>query len=371
MLGKLVKATGLAAFVTAQRQEILGDTTTLPIAKSGNIYNDGLMGEALYKDAGSMALIAFIGWKTSNDRDSFPEYSWIQNWVQWEDKENPGQYLSATCNVGFDPRASAAETIVINNFYGAPIDSLNVRNGKWDSYGTPIPADIAPPQLLWQQVDRKEVGDAAWIESYKTSYDKGSSSEQLCTMWKPSWISTNGVPDVPELNEGYHQWMKEEGSIETKTGFRMWARAFQEDMLVNEDAGTFTFVAQDWSSEGVVPYVPPVPVDDDTSGGSGSGGSTSGSGSSSGSGSGSGSSSSGSGSGSSMDDKDADDMMEEAEEGGMMMIVIIIVVVAVVLILVVVIIFCVIRGQRNKKTPVELKEGGQQEMQVIDSEILE
>jgi len=279
--------------------------------------------------------------------------------------------LSATCNVGFDPRASAAETIVINNFYGAPIDSLNVRNGKWDSYGTPIPADIAPPQLLWQQVDRKEVGDAAWIESYKTSYDKGSSSEQLCTMWKPSWISTNGVPDVPELNEGYHQWMKEEGSIETKTGFRMWARAFQEDMLVNEDAGTFTFVAQDWSSEGVVPYVPPVPVDDDTSGGSSSGGSTSGSGSSSGSGSGSGSSSSGSGSGSSMDDKDADDMMEEAEEGGMMMIVIIIVVVAVVLILVVVIIFCVIRGQRNKKTPVELKEGGQQEMQVIDSEILE
>ena len=49
---------------------------------------------------------------------------------------------------------------------------------------------------------------------------------------------------------------------------------------------------------------------------------------------------------------------KEEEDGGMMTVIIIVVVVAVVLIIAVVIIFMVVRASRNKKTPIELKEGG-------------
>ena len=49
----------------------------------------------------------------------------------------------------------------------------------------------------------------------------------------------------------------------------------------------------------------------------------------------------------------------------MVLIIIIVVAVAVVLIIVVVIVFCVCRAKNNKKTPVQLYEGGAEEMTVV------
>lgn len=367
MFEKFFKTSCLAALVTAQRETILGEPMEIPSAKFGNTYNDGVMGEALYREGGTQSLISYITWRTNNDRVEFPAYSWIQSWAQWEDPENPGQYQSVTCNVGFEPKRRAARTVEVGNFYGDSIDANEVRNGKYDSYGVPIPELIAPPDLLWQSVLESE-GDAAWEEAYGTTNSENSSS-QLCTVWKPSWIQVNGVPPVPELNEIYHSLIKEYTSFETQTGFRMWNRAFHTDMQINENGGTFSFTPADWSSEGVVPYVPPKPEPkpdddkkddddgmDDKDDGMDKDDKDDG-----------------------MDDKDSDMDKDDGtmvdgdakEDDGMMMIIIIVAAVAVVLILVVIIICCVIRASRNKKTPVELKEGGQQEMQVIDHETLE
>jgi len=204
-----------------------------------------------------MYLISYIGWRTANDNDSFPDDAWIQNWVQWEDAMNPGMYMSATCNVEWQSREDSAnrDSVVVGNFYGESIDADNFKFGTWDQVGNPIPTEIAPAELLYQVVPESE-GKEAWEESYMASNVEGQSSEQRCLIWKPSWTITNGVPDVPEMNAAYIQWMKEVGSIETYTGFRMWNRYDDTEPSINENAGSFLFMAADWSADGVVSFEP-------------------------------------------------------------------------------------------------------------------
>lgn len=175
-------------------------------------------------------------------------------------------------------------------------------------------------------------------------------------MWT---VDRNGVPQSPELNAYYWAFVKEGKSYEGETGFRVWRRAFETDPVFSADGGTFSYSAADWSSD-ITEYVWPAGQEpelscellgncDKTDSGSGDG----------------------SGSGEDMEMM-TDEELEEAAKGlGMMVMVIIIVAVACSLIMIVACIFCCVRASRNKKTPVELKEGGEMEMEEIDHETLE
>jgi len=60
--------------------------------------------------------------------------------------------MSVTCNVGYIPDDDYAENASVGNFYGDSLSPNDFQAGKFDTYGTPIPADIAPPELLYQLV---------------------------------------------------------------------------------------------------------------------------------------------------------------------------------------------------------------------------
>ena len=152
MFSKLLKAASFSAFVTAQ--ESLSKMIDMPVAEIDNVKCEGVMGESFYTEGDKKYLDSFIQWKTSStDGSEFALYSWIQNYAQWEDEANPGKYSSVTCNVGYIPDDDYAENISVGHFYGDSISANDITTGKYDSYGTPIPEEVASAKFLWQQID--------------------------------------------------------------------------------------------------------------------------------------------------------------------------------------------------------------------------
>ena len=160
-------------------------------------------------------------------------------------------------------------------------------------------------------------------------------------------IDATGQQDTSAMNAEYFKAFKDYRSFDVATGFRIWKRSGKSEYIYKADGGSVTYMLQDWSSKLTYPS------------GSGATGSSGMSGGQSGSGK------DGDGTSSGMD---GDDMMMEGEDDGMMMIIIIVVAVAVVLILIVSIIFCVMRSKNNKKTEIQLKEGGEVESVEIEIE---
>ena len=158
------------------------------------------------------------------------------------------------------------------------------------------------------------------------------------------------------LNAYYWAFMKSGRTYKTETGFRMWNRAFHTEPVIEKSAGTFVYSASDWSAD-ISEYQWPEgegPVIDESLIKGDKGGSDSGK------------------TKEELEkelDELADDAVEVAEGLGMAIIIIIIISVACCLIMTVAIIFCIVRASRNKnKTPVQLKEGGEAEMQEITLE---
>ena len=150
-----------------------------------------------------------------------PNYSWIQSYAQMEDTANPGLYLQVTCNVGYTPsqKSAPSEQIVIGNFYGE--DSITVEaipEGKWDSYGTPIPEDV-PVELLYQKVDEEL---AEQFGSYATGLAEGAAASQVCTAWAPMWGMNGTEPISKEMNDFYFENYKTLKEFKIDTGFRIW-----------------------------------------------------------------------------------------------------------------------------------------------------
>lgn len=108
-----------------------------------------------------------------------------------------------------------------------------------------------------------------------------------------------------------------------QSGFRIWNRGFDKEPLMGADAAPVTYKLYDWPEENIKRYGGAIKVEPEVE---------------------------------PVDPHAGHDHKEE--DGGMMTVIIIVVVVAVVLIIAVVIIFMVVRASRNKKTPIELKEGG-------------
>ena len=157
MIKKLFYAT-LACFVTAQKPTTVW--TVLGKATDKNTDCEGAIRETLTEGDDQKSLTVWMSWETKNKNNTFPEYSWIQNYAEWADYRNPGKYWSVTCNVGFDPAANFSETISVGNFYGDSIAVRNQAGGKWDTYGTPK----VPGSFMFQQVKSEEKK-----ESYKTA----------------------------------------------------------------------------------------------------------------------------------------------------------------------------------------------------------
>ena len=314
-------------------------------AIDGNVTNVGFIGEDFFEGEGGKALTMYFSWVTytTGDVTKLPTYSWIQSYAQIEDPTAPGKYLQATCNVGYNPNSAAATGtgVVVNAFYGDSITVEAIPEGKWDSYGTPLPEEY-PKEMQYQRVAEEY---AEPLGSYATNAVEDTLSSQQCTVWAPMYaIDATGEQDTSAMNAEYFKAFKDYRSFDVATGFRIWKRSGKSNYIYKADGDKVTYMLQDWSSKITYPA------------GSGATGGMSGN-------------SGMSGDGSSTDGmKDDDDMMMEGEDGGMMMIVIIVVAVAVVLILIVVIIFCVMRSKNNKKTEIQLKEGGEVESVEIEIE---
>ena len=180
------------ALVTA---EPVLQTTQLPTAKDVKVSNEAYFSEVLETNGGQTTLVSALTWVTQGNIE-FPTYSWIQSYAEFEDPENPGVYSSVTCNVGFNPSDSYAETVRVGNFLGDSI-AVGEVGGKWDSYGTPAPAEWEPYQ--WKAIPE---GDDVYKDSY-TTVSEGGASVQACTVWAPMWSQTNGEPDDFALNAYY------------------------------------------------------------------------------------------------------------------------------------------------------------------------
>ena len=91
---------------------------------------------------------------------------------------NPGKYISVTCNIGFNPNNSYADTIEVDNFYGDSITVKDQPTGKWDSFGT---AKV-PGSLIFER------DESEWkVESYKTVNTDTNESQQNCAVWANIW----------------------------------------------------------------------------------------------------------------------------------------------------------------------------------------
>lgn len=353
MLQKLFNLTFLLATALSQKTvEDYGGTAGTPMelakAVDGNVTNAGFIGEDFFEGEDGKALTMYFSWTTytTGDVTKIPTYSWIQSYAQMEDPTAPGKYLQATCNVGYNPNAAAATGtgVVVNAFYGDSITVEAIPEGKWDSYGTPLPEEY-PKEMQYQRVAEEF---AEPLGSYATNAVEDTLSSQTCTVWAPMYaIDATGQQDTSAMNDEYFKAFKDYRSFNVATGFRIWKRSGKSEYIYKADGGSVSYMLQDWSNK--ITY----PSGSGATGASGMSGDQSGSGKD------------GDGTSSGMD---GDDMMMEEEDGGMMMIIIIVVAVAVVLILIVSIIFCVMRSKNNKKTEIQLKEGGEVESVEIEIE---
>ena len=334
---------------TAEISWFEGTPQPLATATDGNVVNTGYFGEVFVEQGADMALVTYFGWTTTNAVEFLPAYSWIQSYAQMEDPEKPGNFLTAVCNVGYNPSVEFADVtgtqVLANTFYGP--ESLTVAaipEGKYDSYGTEFPEEV-PRELLYQIADLE---NAKRFSGYDTDQVPDVISSQQCTVWAPMYAVEGGKAVLDELNAKYIDDYKNNKEFKVDTGFRIWKRSTKSEYLFSADGGSATVTLTDWSDR--IDYDAPIQ---------------------SSSGSGSGSSSSGGMSGGSSSDgmKGGDDMMMDDEEGGsMMMIIIIVVAVAVVLIIGVIVGFLVMRSKNNKKTEIQLKEGGEVEINSITEE---
>ena len=82
-----------------------------------------MAGEVYVEQDNKQAILFYLSWTTSNAVEAIPELSWIQSYAQFEDHNNPGKYMQATCNVGYDPekREASGSAIDVGTFYGESI----------------------------------------------------------------------------------------------------------------------------------------------------------------------------------------------------------------------------------------------------------
>ena len=197
--------------------------------------------------------------------------------------------------------------------------------------------------MLYQIADLES---AKRFSGYDTDQEPDVISSQQCTIWAPMWAVKDGIAESVEMNAKYMDDYKNNKEFKVDTGFRIWKRSTKTEYLYAADGGAATLRLTDWSEKIDYEAARQAVID---SGSSSSGGMSGGS--------------------SSEGMKDGDDMMMDDEEGGsMMMIVIIVVAVAVVLIIGVIVGFVVMRSKNNKKTEIQLKEGGEVEMDSIAEE---
>ena len=93
-----------------------------------------------------------------------------------------------------------------------------IPEGKWDSYGTPIPEDV-PVDLLYQKV-AEDIADLSG--SYATGIAEDAEASQVCTTWAPMWAMNGTEPVSKEMNDFYFENYKTLKEFKIDTGFRIW-----------------------------------------------------------------------------------------------------------------------------------------------------
>ena len=168
-----------------------------------------------------------MDWTTQDSRSSFSNGSWIQSYAQYESLSQPGMYNQVTCNVGYESKKSQASQIDIGTFFGPSIAVSATGEAKWNSYGTPLPAEI-PEDLQFQR--STEPG------SYATNAISGAKSSQRCRAETTIYQTiAEGVPKTQELSDRYFNAMKEMPEFTVYTGFRIWKKTSKADYQKSAD----------------------------------------------------------------------------------------------------------------------------------------
>ena len=191
-----------------------------------------------------MGLAFGMIWETYNEVVAFEDGTWIQNWAQWEDDENAGQYLQMTCNVKFDAskEVSLPANVLIRALGGTSIDHLTVTTGGPQDIGTLSNAWGNDIQGQGWQLCNADEDNEDYRECYK-NVQNTYSTMQRCGAVLPIYGEINGK----DLTEGEYAKMKAK-NFKVTTGLRMW---FPDDLstaAINAPAGTTEYQLMDWDS---------------------------------------------------------------------------------------------------------------------------
>lgn len=173
------------------------------------------------------------------------EDAYVQNWLAFEDPDNPGVMMYSTCNVGY----GKPEDVTVNNYFAEEGQARpEWGNSSWDS------VDGA---TYW------DTTDTMWgFNKDELDPEKSYASEEMsqaCTMYALQWASIDGNDMDPELNPSYEQAIKDGKSYSGTFGYRIWSSKDNTEVVDSAAyESTFTFTPVD-----VLDRLPPSTWDED------------------------------------------------------------------------------------------------------------
>ena len=132
----------VAAIAAAETKE--GTAVDIPEASNNGVRSAGQVKEVMTDDGSLQTITVTMGWETEGDK--WDDKAWVQNFAQWPDPANVGEYIGVTCNAQYIRGDAYSYNVSVDTMAGESLSNSDADGGRnWEEYG------VLSPRALFQK----------------------------------------------------------------------------------------------------------------------------------------------------------------------------------------------------------------------------